>query len=278
MDMSDWVELYWGTPDGSQCIAQATLYPKMSYIDDIAIRKEFQGRGLSSQILDVVIKQYKCNELLTFEDGKVAQKAYEQYGFKKVSAPADAFEGCIPYRYGAEQPNGFIARTLKSYKGKGAVQESDLTSATEGYAKWQLEAKSKYLNKMHPKDDAALTKAIKTIQKDFHDELDHDREIEPDQYKLTLGNVSSIVKDIQKREDTMLLKVEPTKALFDDFAERRQYIALRLIGKWLENHVKELSMAYEDFLKGIIANKSFTTWSTHPNGTGIWITFPENSD
>lgn len=117
MDMSDWVELYWGTPDGSQCIAQATLYPKMSYIDDIAIRKEFQGRGLSSQILDVVIKQYKCNELLTFEDGKVAQKAYEKYGFKKVSAPTDAFEGCIPYRYGAEQPNGFITRTLKSYKG-----------------------------------------------------------------------------------------------------------------------------------------------------------------
>lgn len=53
------------------------------YLDDLFVETDYQGHGLSKQILDIAVKEYKAKYLETFSEGKIAQYVYEKYGFKK---------------------------------------------------------------------------------------------------------------------------------------------------------------------------------------------------
>lgn len=56
-----------------------------NFICDLEVSKEYRGNGLSYQLLDVAVKEFKGNCLFVKADNKIAIHAYEKYGFKKTN-------------------------------------------------------------------------------------------------------------------------------------------------------------------------------------------------
>ena len=70
-----------------------------NFIHDLDVSKEYRGNGLSYQILDIAVKEFKCNCLFVKADNKIAIHIYEKYGFKKTnenySGKEDGLKGYI---------------------------------------------------------------------------------------------------------------------------------------------------------------------------------------
>ena len=70
-----------------------------NFIHDLDVSKEYRGNGLSYQVLDTAVKEFKGNCLFVKADNKIAIHTYEKYGFKKTnenySGKEDGLKGYI---------------------------------------------------------------------------------------------------------------------------------------------------------------------------------------
>lgn len=97
-NMHDTHELFWidpgttGDTKDAVCVATATLNAKCHLIFDISVRSEFQRYGLMSQILDFVVREYKCNEATTegtaesTERDQITENALTKAGFVNLGS------------------------------------------------------------------------------------------------------------------------------------------------------------------------------------------------
>lgn len=97
-NMQDTHELFWidpgstGDTKDAVCVATATLNDKCHLIFDISVRSEFQRYGLMSQILDYVVREYKCNEATTegaaesTDRDQIAENALTKAGFVNLGS------------------------------------------------------------------------------------------------------------------------------------------------------------------------------------------------
>ena len=53
-----------------------------TYLQDLSVRKEYQGKGLGRQLVKYLIKNYNIGYLEVFAEGEVAAKLYQSEGFK----------------------------------------------------------------------------------------------------------------------------------------------------------------------------------------------------
>ena len=53
-----------------------------TYLNDLTIRKEYQGRGIGRQLVKYMIKHFNIGYLDTFAEGEVATRLYQSEGFK----------------------------------------------------------------------------------------------------------------------------------------------------------------------------------------------------
>ncbi len=56
---------------------------------NLIVMDEYQGHGLSEQVLDFAVKHMGAYKLYVYKDNEVAQHLYNKYGFKKVSENKD---------------------------------------------------------------------------------------------------------------------------------------------------------------------------------------------
>jgi ribosomal protein S18 acetylase RimI-like enzyme len=59
------------------------------YISDLYVKKEFQGKGISSKLKDLGLQWFKKNNieyvtLQVFSNNNLAEKIYDKWGFKKL--------------------------------------------------------------------------------------------------------------------------------------------------------------------------------------------------
>lgn len=58
------------------------LDDETKWIVSLDVNNEYQGHGLSKQILDFAVKQLNCKYLSVNKNNKLAKKIYDDYGFK----------------------------------------------------------------------------------------------------------------------------------------------------------------------------------------------------
>lgn len=63
-------------------VAIGTYKDKKFWIQPIEVAKEYRGRGLSKQLIDVAVHEFGSKYLGVFSDNEVAIYIYKKYGFR----------------------------------------------------------------------------------------------------------------------------------------------------------------------------------------------------
>lgn len=64
---------------------------KKTYLEDMTVRKEFQGRGIGKQLLELLISKLNIGYCEVFAESQVALKVYQSVGFKVYETNDDIY-------------------------------------------------------------------------------------------------------------------------------------------------------------------------------------------
>jgi ribosomal protein S18 acetylase RimI-like enzyme len=107
-DGCTWVKIF--TKDNKKVVASAEIFnadlakrmgiakydiepynESKSHLNDLSIRKEFQGKGLGRQIFKFLVNKFNIGYVETYNDGEVATKLYQSEGFKVYYKDDDCY-------------------------------------------------------------------------------------------------------------------------------------------------------------------------------------------